>query len=78
MIIKKITPGDFVSDGKRYFLCGDGNHRIFFLATALELELAECGDDEVKKSEIVSKYTIPAMVCPTDSVKDLDAILEKK
>lgn len=77
-ILNDITPGEYVSDGKYYFLCGDGNHRLFFLATALELELAECGDDEVKKSEIVSKYTIPAMICPSRTVKDLGAILEKR
>lgn len=77
-ILDNLTPSDYVSDGKKYFLCGDGNHRIFFLATALELELSECGDDETKKSEIISKYTIPAMICPTSSVKDLDTILEEK
>ena len=77
-ILENITPGDYVSDGKSYFLCGDGNHRIFYLATALELELAECGNDETQKSEVISKYKIPAMVHPTDSVKDLGAILEKK
>ncbi len=77
-ILNDITPSEYVSDGKYYFLCGDGNHRLFFLATALELELAECGNDEVKKSEIVSKYTIPAMICPSRTVKDLGAILEKR
>ena len=78
VILDNLTPSDYVSDGKNFFLCGDGNHRVFFLATALELELAECGDDEIKKNEIISKYTIPAMICPTESVKDLGAILEEK
>jgi len=71
-------PCEFVSDGNLHFLCGDGDHRMFFLATALEMELAECGDDENEKSKIISKYTIPAMICPTEVVKDLNDMLEKR
>ena len=64
-LLSSMEPMDFVRDGEKYFLCGDGNHRLFYLAAALEIELKNAQTPEERR-QICERYTIPAKVCDVE------------
>jgi uncharacterized Zn finger protein len=61
-LLEDMEPLDFTSDGNHLCLMNDGNHRIFFLMMAREMELADAKTED-ELNDIRDKYTLKANVC---------------